>query len=492
MTSRSKAGWFCFGAVALVACPYVIVFGLGTVWMWQHGLIWYWALGTGVPSLVGLALFEWARRRAFPKDAGLPLPPPAATAAGQAALEAVRGISQRVQAEDPPLDQPDALEKLASKVLLEVLDAVARQYRPDDARPVLQAPVAHIAALVELVARDFRRAFSERVPWGNTVTLGRLLWWKQKGELSWRTIGYLWQLNRLQRMLLRPASAIVQEVQDHMGQNMAAKSAEGLKRWAIDFCIAKAGHYAIQLYSGGFVLDEEYRPRVSPPVAGLPFEQEPLQILVAGQVKSGKSSLINALLDEMRAPVDSLPTTENVDLYEGQPEGLPCLVLRDTPGYDALSGKPSSVTSLCKEVQDCDLWILVCSARSAARKADREVLQAVREFYDREPKRMMPPMICVLTHCDTLPAELTAEAVDAVAEDLGIPARQIVAVCAQWGRLANRDGLVAALADALPEAERVKVFRCIRQIRQEQAEDKVFHQIVNGLRLTGGWVVGKK
>ena len=49
-------------------------------------------------------------------------------------------------------------------------------------RPVLQAPVAHIAAVVELVARDFRRTFSENVPWGNTVTPGQLLWWKEKGR----------------------------------------------------------------------------------------------------------------------------------------------------------------------------------------------------------------------------------------------------------------------------------------------------------------------
>ena len=163
-------------AVALIVAPYVIVFGLGTVWMWQHGLIWYWAVGTGVPTLTGLALLELGRRLAFPDSSASPQPAGAATAAGQAAMQEVREISQRVQAENPPLDQPDVLENVASGVLLEVLEAVARQYRPQDERPVLEVPVAHIAALVELVACDFRQTFAESVPWGNTVTVGRLLW----------------------------------------------------------------------------------------------------------------------------------------------------------------------------------------------------------------------------------------------------------------------------------------------------------------------------
>ena len=83
------------------------------------------------------------------------------------------------------------------------------------------------------------------------------------------------------------------------------------------------------------MLDDEYRPRISAAVEGLPFDQEPLQVLVVGQVKAGKSSLINALLGEQRAPVDTLPATDDVDLYECQPEGLPPIILRDTPGYGA-------------------------------------------------------------------------------------------------------------------------------------------------------------
>jgi uncharacterized protein len=491
MTTRTKAGWLFAAAMALVALPYIIVFGIGSVWMWQHGLLWCWAIGTGVPTLAGLALLEWSRRLMFPRSVSLPPPAPASTAAGQAAMQAVHEISQRLQAENPPLEQADVLEKVVTKVLLEVLDAVARQYRPDEQRPVLQVPVAHVVGVVELVARDFRQTFVENVPWGNTVTLGRMLWWKNKGQLGWQASAYLWQLNRIRRIVMRPATAIVQEVQDHLGQNMATKSVDGLKRWAIDYCVTKAGHYAIQLYSGQFVRDDEYRSRISERIETFAFEQEPLQVLVVGQVKSGKSSLINALLGRVQATVDTLPATESLNLYECQPEGLPPLILRDTPGYGAVGDRKDPFSRLAAEIEQCDLLLVVGSAHSAARRADRELLQRIHEWRQADLKRVTPPVVYVLTHIDLVPEHLAGEAVDAAAADLGVRVEQIVPVCSQWGELSSLSGVVAAIDEALPTAERLKASRCIRQIRREQDEDKILRQVLHGLRLTGGWVVGK-
>ena len=492
MTTRTKAGWLFALAVVLIAMPYVLVFGIGSLWMWQRGWIWLWAVGTGVPTLVGVALLEWSRRLMFPQAVKWPQPSPASTAAGQAAMRAVAEISQRLQRENPPLDEPDALEKMATGAMLEVLKAVARQFRPDDQQPVLQVPVAHVAAVVELVARDFRRTFAEKVPWGKSVTLGRLLWWKEKGEIGWRASTYLWQLNRIRRMVTRPASALVQELQDHVGQNVATQSIDGLKRWAIDYCVQKAGHYAIQLYSGGFVLDDEYRSRVSAPVEGDLFDQEPLQVLVVGQVKSGKSSLINALLGQVRAPVDTLPATAGVDLYECQLDALPAIILRDTAGYGDVADRREPFTRLSDEIEQCDLLVMVCSSRSAARRADRELLDEVHAFYQRDPQRLLPPVVYVLTHIDAVPDHLVDEAAGAAAADLGVAAKRIVTVCTQWGRLVNREGVVAAIGDALPEARRLKTARCIRQIRKERDEDRILRQVLCGLRLTGGWVVGKR
>jgi uncharacterized protein len=494
MTSRTKGYGLFLAAALLLIAPYLIVFGMGTMWMWQHGpvWVWIWGVGTGVPTLIGFALLEWARRLIFSRDVAEPNAAPASTPTGRAAMQSVREISKRLQAMNPPLEQPEVLEKTIHEVLLEVLETVARHYHPQSDHPAYQTPVAHIAALIELVANDFRRAFTQSMPWGKTVTLGRLMWWKEKSDLGWRIAMYLLQINRIRRMVTRPATALAQEVQDHLGRNLTTKSLDGLKGSAIDYCVTKAGEYAIQLYSGGFVLDHEYRPRLSAQVEGAAFDREPLQILVVGQVKSGKSSLINALLGEMRAPVDVLPATDEVDLYECRPEGLPPIILRDTPGYGAVGGDIDPFSRLRTEIEECDLLLLVCSARSAARKADRELLGKIHEIYQHDPKRILPPFLNVLTHIDAVPEHLAGEAASAVAIDFDVSPKQIVAICGQWGRLVNLEGLISAIQETLPEAERLKICRCIRQIRQEHDEDKIVRQFLNGLRLAGGWVVNKQ
>ena len=138
------------------------------------------------------------------------------------------------------------------------------------------------------------------------------------------------------------------------------------------------------------------------------------------------------------------------------------------------------------------MLLLVCTARSAARQSDRALLRKMHEFYSRNPKQLMPPVVCVLTHVDLVPEHLIAEATAAVADDLGADATRLVAACVQWGRLANREGILAAVGEQLPAAERLRCLRCIRQIRREQDEDKVLRQLLSGLRLTGGWIVGKR
>ena len=280
---------------------------------------------------------------------------------------------------------------------------MARHFHPQADRPVLQVPVAHIAAMVELVARDFRQAFAENVPWGKTVTPGQLLWWKTEGRTRpGRSARILWQINRVRRLCMRPGTALVQELQDHWGQNLATKSVGGLKQWAIDYCVTKAGDYAIQLYSGGFVLDDEYRPRISAEVEAIPFDQEPLQVLVVGQVKSGKSSLINALLGELRAPVDTLPLTDAWTCTNASRKGCRASSFATRPAMAPSADEADPFSRLGDEIQECDLLLLVCTARSAARQADRELLrQDARVLSGAIRSELMPPVVCVLTHVDT-------------------------------------------------------------------------------------------
>jgi hypothetical protein len=93
-----------------------------------------------------------------------------------------------------------------------------------------------------------------------------------------------------------------------------------------------------------------------------------------------------------------------------------------------------------------------------------------------------------LTHIDTLPEDLFDEAKKAVADDFGVFPGRIVPICGRWGQLSNLEGVSLEIQSLLPEAERLKTSRCVRQIRREQDEDQIVHQLLAGLRLAGGWI----
>ena len=65
---------------------------------------------------------------------------------------------------------------------------------------------------------------------------------------------------------------------------------------------------------------------------------EPLRVLVAGQVSAGKSSLVNALGQEVRAAVDALPATRDFTPYSLSRDGLPGALITDSPGLTTIRG----------------------------------------------------------------------------------------------------------------------------------------------------------
>src|SRR5262249_42865541 len=156
-----------------------------------------------------------------------------------------------------------------------------------------------------------------------------------------------------------------------------------------------------------------------------------------GQVKAGKSSLINALSKEIRAAADALPTTSSFPAYQLNREGMPAALLIDSPGT---TGDAGEAEALVLAAADCDLIVWVADASRADRERDRIVLDRIRRHFAERPNRRRPPMTLVLSHIDRLrpfqewqpPYDLTAgdtpkarsikAAIDAAGADLGFAA----------------------------------------------------------------------
>jgi hypothetical protein len=500
----TAAQWFA-AVLLLASIPYALIVLAGTVWLYQRGLLWPFMAVSAMLTLAAWGVFGLLRRSN--REAALLSVRPAETwtKTGQQAWDAVDVLARKAQGQNLSLDRPEPLWQ----VFYEVLETVARRFHPDDPQAVLQIPVPHALRVVELALADFRTVFAEHVPGGHILTLAD---WQRLHRLAavWRPMYFFY---RLFSFGVNPVSALLREMRDAAGGRLINASTDQVKQWAVGYCVRKAGYYAIQLYSGHLLLENiDFGGFRSPPSlddaqtdrdrAGQLID-EPLRILVAGQVKAGKSSLINALFGQVRAAVDVVPRSGQAEPYLLEREGAARAIVVETAGYEASLSPADPFLALREEILDCDLVLLTLSARSAARAADRRLLDSIGEFYQQQPQRRMPPVIVVLAGVDQLrplgqwnpPYDLAQpgdekgrnirDAVAAVAGDLALAADQpVVPVCLKPEQLYNvAEALAPAILQAVPEAQRVKYLRCLRQFHREEYWQRLWQQALNSGRL---------
>jgi hypothetical protein len=139
----------------------------------------------------------------------------------------------------------------------------------------------------------------------------------------------------------------------------------------------------------------------------------------------------------------------------------------------------------------------VLHAVNPARKADLEMLQALRKWFNDNPDLKMPRVLAVLTHIDLLspamewqppynwqepqrPKERSiAEAVATVREQLGDYLAGVVPVCTAPGKVNGvEEGLLPALAGLLDEAHAVALLRCLRAEVDTGKIRRIFSQLL--------------
>ncbi|MBG0780330.1 MAG: 50S ribosome-binding GTPase, partial [Desulfotignum balticum] len=128
----------------------------------------------------------------------------------------------------------------------------------------------------------------------------------------------------------------------------------------------------------------------------------PLRICFVGQTGSGKSSIINALVDAMVAEVNPLPSTSATTVHQCRIDGMDMVHLVDLPGLD---GKEKTPKHLLKEATRSDMIIWVLKANQPARSLDSEFKQHFDAFYLATARRSQkrPVIIGVLNQVDRLP-----------------------------------------------------------------------------------------
>jgi predicted GTPase len=458
--------------IVALALPWLALLVLGTVWLWQGGYVWVWAITAAALGLLAWPLARFVRRRAN-QDARVALgeraaPSPAWNVREREAWSKVLAIADTTA----PFSVTEIDPLVASA--RQIIEAVAGRLHPESQSPWAQFSVPEILLLTERVSRDLRREALRTIPGIRIVKLGHVLWLKQKVERYgpvWN-VGYsVWRLARL----WNPAAAVGREISRIFDDKFGTVLLDRLRARVTQEFVLEVGRAAIDLYSGRLALSEEElrlaRERDAVPALAEPVA--PVRILLVGQVNAGKSSLVNALAQETRCNVGPLPTTARAAEYQLELEGRPAVSLVDMPGFG-----DSNTPELLAQAERADLIIWVASATQPARSLDSQSLSHFRGWAATQLARRAPRVVLALTHVDELrpaiewmpPYDVAAPAgpkarniraaIDSVANALDFPADAIVPVAMPPGREPyNIDGLWARIAVELDQAKLVQLDR---------------------------------
>lgn len=507
----------------LVALPVLFLVGAGAYHLWDRGWAFYawWPMGLSL-ALAYILAWRW-QRQVRARQAEAP-PPMHWTDRDRLAWQAVLERAKQAETID---DSKFSDPKFYFDTAQEMAGQLVRVYRPDAADPVAIVTIPEILSVVELASHDLNELAVQYVPGSHLMTIGHwrtarkaVDWYRQASNVYW-----------LASAVFDPIKTATRYVAAKYGMGRPLELfQQNVVLWFYSAYVRELGFYLIELYSGRLRVgvgryrelmkehahDPDAPPVPVPPPEGVPVEpaadvpaKEPVapkpkgvSIVLIGQVKAGKSSLVNALLGERKAATDVLPLTSEVTKYELTAPGVPTrLVLLDTAGFGRAGAVKDNLEETAEAVQGSDLVLWVAHARNPGRKADADFYSRLRQWFRDRQHLRFPPVIVVLTHVDLLsPAMEWAPPYDWVGgtrpkersmADAVAAAREsfpdvdgLVPVCAapskQWG---VPEELLPEIVALLGEAKAVSLLRCLHAEADEGKVKKVFAQL---------WAAGRK
>lgn len=504
--------WRVILAAGLVAGPFAILALLGSYFLWTRGwgLIYWWPMAASMLLGYGLALY-WHRKQQLlrPVDS---IPPLFWTDRDREAWRLVQDRAEKGAKLDPDkLSEFEFYVETAQAMAVEL----ARFYHPQSRDPMGSITLPELLAVVELASHDLAKMVDEYLPGGHLLSIND--WRRARQVTEWyQTASNLYWLVSA---VFSPVSTGLRFVTSQFALSQPLQALQkNLIVWFFTAYVHRLGTYLIDLNSGRLrVGARRYRElqqaqsgetetpgaevqgslsSVPAPDAATGVRQVALTVM--GQVKAGKSSLINALLGEQRAVTDVLPATAEVTRYELQPQGISTkLVIFDTVGYGHTGPREDQLRATEESAQQSDLLLLVCHARNPARQADLEMLRKLRAWYASKPELRLPPILGVMTHIDLLsPAmewappynwvqperskEWQIEAAwNTMREQLGASLVGIVPVCVAPGKIFGmEEWFLPTLMELLDEAHAVAFLRCLRAEANTGKVRKVFQQLL--------------
>jgi predicted GTPase len=490
----------------LVLLPPAALVSVGFYYLWQtHSFAWFWW-----PMAICFAtayILAWRWQKGMRRQVAEEPPPLHYTDRDRLAW---KKVEERIRA----IDSISADDLGTMHMYVDVAQAMAVElaavYHPEASDPIGKLTIPEMLSVVELAAHDLGEMASTYLPGGHLLTIDHLRQARQAVKWYKRANNTFWAISAAFdpiRTGLRYAAS-----RAGLGKPLGLFQ-QNVYLWLYATFLRRLGHYFIELYSGRLKVGvKRYRElmaehaEIDPARDGAVVvdgeragttDGRVVTIVVIGQVKAGKSSLINALLGERRAVTDVIPATNGIGRYELQAPGSPAkLVLLDTVGYNQSGPRADQFETTVEAAQQADLIFLVVHAKNPGRDADVKLWNDMKEWFAERPHLKLPPVVLIVTHIDLLspamewsppydwrkperPKEKTiAQAVGVVREQFGEGVAAIVPVCSAESKLSGiQEELIPEMTELLGQARAVSLLRCLHAEADERKVQRVFEQL---------------
>ncbi len=499
----------------LILLPIAFLVGMGAFHIWDRGWT-FWAWWPMALSMCAGYVLAWRLQKQYIRSRQSMVKPEFWTNRDRLAAEIIDNMLKR------PVPQEKMGEtRFYFDTVSELAQQISKVYQPDATDPIDPVTIPELLTVMELASHDLNELTQKYVPGSHMMSIRH---WRQTqkwlGRVNTASKGY-WLVSTL----LDPLKTAVR-----YGANkvITGKPLDMLQQNVINWFyveyVQQMGFYLIELYSGRLKVGAtRYReltrdshlhpenatapesPSPTPSAPNSPTKEVPQNVTIAiiGQVKAGKSSLINALLGQQLAVSDVLPATSGIARYELKSPGVPrTLTLLDTVGYGHEGPTEDQVEQTANAIRSADITILVSHARNAARAADTKLIESLQKWFAERPQYKMPPAFVVMSHADLLtpaveweppynwkagqrPKEISIQkAVSATGEVY--PQLEVIPVCTAYRKLWNvPDEVLALIVSRLDEARAVNLLRCLHAEADEGKAQKVVTQLINLAK--AGW-----
>ncbi|OEF92778.1 GTPase family protein [Vibrio splendidus] len=286
---------------------------------------------------------------------------------------------------------------------LEVLEFVAKKFD----KKSLDFSIPEGLKLFEEVSRRYKLVVREHIPGIEYLKVSYIkagyAAYDKYGELGQKIVKAAIWGNHLKNLYLNPLKVVSDLGREQATSSMTRGVVDDMQYAAKQALLDEVAAVAIDLYSGRFSIEDEAlkasdvseldEQRFAP-------ELEPVRIVLVGQTSSGKSSLTNALKQELVAEVDVLPSTDTSTVYNAFVDDNDVRVV-DLQGLD---GNAKTEALMLKEMTQADVVLWVLKANQSARELDKQLKGKFDAFYD-DPKnisRKKPIVVSVVNQVDRL------------------------------------------------------------------------------------------